>query len=424
MATGLGAVFAMDIRNLAYSFFARGFATLCTAITLLVTAWYFGATGRGALAATTSLVAIISTVIGCSIGRNLARNIQISELGGKGYIGENLPGIIRAMGLIILVAWIVIGVCGVAGGEWLGELRWYHLVAGALWVPYYVWAQFAEAIYAGLDQVRYYNSWQAATALVAVGFAFIGGAMLQGHLVLFMIVFGALLLVSTGCEIWWVHARFGRRGENRYRLHTSIAAAGYLHLDTVGALLFASAGTLIVNKTDGFSGAGAFETAAKLSAMWALIAIAVRTNLLARSAQVGVEVAWRSGRRFVLMCIALSAGLALIGAKIFGQYVEAHFRGFEGWAVYFLMFSSISILSSLPTILSPLFIAKGWAKYMGLGTFMLGCFNLALMWWLTPLYGVIGALVALWTTYLIAFLINISVAQYLDSVASHRRSVC
>lgn len=407
----------MDIGKVAFSLIAKSLATLSAALTLLVTAWSFGVEGRGALAATISLVSIISLIFGCSLGRNLAREIHVSEFNGKRYIGGSLPGIIRAFGGITLISWAVLAIGGSCFNSWLGELRWYHLAAGALWVPYYVWAQFSEAVYAGLDEVKYYNSWQIVTSLVALVFATFGGWFLRGHLTTFMVSFGTLLLVCTCLEVWWVYSRFHLPGASGYRIKSSILAAGYLHVDTVGALLFASAGTMIVNKTDGFRGAGAFETAAKLSAMWALIAVAVRTNLLAHSAQVGVQTAWRQGRRFVLLSLAICSFLALIGAKAFGRLIETHFHGFEGWSVYFLIFSSIAILSSLPTILAPLFIAKGYAKYMGTGTFLLGCLNIALMGWLAPEHGVAGALIALWFTYLLAFFINIVAAERIGQQA-------
>lgn len=171
--------------------------------------------------------------------------------------------------------------------------------------------------------------------------------------------------------------------------------------------MFANAGTLFINRAVGFAGVGAYDLAGKLSAVWSLMAVAVRGNLLASASKDGVGTTWRDNRRFVLGCLLGVAVVACVAGNLVGWVIERHFSGFAGWTAYFLMFSSVTILSSLPTMVTPLMIARGWAKLIAFGTLLFGIINMTLMWIWTPMYGVMGTLMALWLTYFIAFVGNV-----------------
>lgn len=372
---------------------ARGYGTLVSLITLIVSARYLGPEGRGIFIAAIAWVATFCTIFHLSIGPALQYRIQQNR---EAYTASAMMGTLLGLGLLAsLAAWMV-AVLGftLTNGDLFKGLSIEVLVLAFAALPLLMWEQYAPNIYSSLSRMSLINRAQyigrtlgvvAFVVLVAWLQFGVKGACIAMFITQAIIVLTSLVPMMRSIK-WkpvWLSA------EVKPLLVTGMK----LHLGSVSALLLDQASILIANNYLSKTEVGLFQLPLQLVSLMLILPQSALMILYGDMAKSDPARCWPHQRKVILGVMGCVLLLALVG-WVLAPYLIPLVAG-EQFKPSVPMFATLlpSLLGmSLSILLTP--------QWLGRGLFMLSnmvaCITLMIVvagtFWAVPRYGIDGAI--------------------------------
>jgi O-antigen/teichoic acid export membrane protein len=402
--------------NIAHTSGAKIYSLVIGVFTLALTARLLGPEGRGQVAAISTWVSMFSTFACLSLGQ-VALHRMSDDQAHKRF--GNLLGSLLTMTVILtLLGWFVaLAIYGYNPEGAFKGLPAIALLVGFLTLPFMIWEQYGSSLLMGLERIRIYNKYQVIgrTVSAAAVFALVGvlglgvsGVMeagLLGQVIVAMGGIGFLIKFARdkGLSCW----------PEKNETKALLIGGAKLHLNAIGTFLFTSVNVLILNSYHGAEQTGYFQLGTQLLGILMIIPQAASMVIFGKVTSMGPNGAWPDNKRLLIQItlgmVGLSAvaallapwGITLLAGEAFRPAVEP----FQ-WMLLGLIGMTFS------TVMAPQWIGRGYFWQAAGLTFLVGGINLAVNFWLIPLYGIQGAVYAYLGTYLFSVFGNGAMAWH------------
>jgi O-antigen/teichoic acid export membrane protein len=188
-----------------------------------------------------------------------------------------------------------------------------------------------------------------------------------------------------------------------------------LHAGSVATFLYASIGTLIINRYGGAAATGIYQTATQLIEVMLVVPYATNLVMFARMGQEGVVEVWALQRRLFLLLPLLMIVLAAVA------YVAAPFaiplvvgKAFVPSVAVFRRLLPAVVFATFSGLMNSQWVGRGHFAALSLMTILCASVNLAVNFTLTKRIGIDGAILATLLSYAVLALCNIAFAIHCE----------
>jgi len=392
--------------SVAHTSGARGYALVANMVILVITARWLGPEGRGILGATTTWVALFST-IGClSLGQvTLYYAVQRR---GEAWLAPVLGSLLFLTGVVTLLGWCVALILHwTTQGSVFNQISPGLLCIGFLMLPFMVWEQYGSSLLMAIDRLKVYNNAQLVAKTTSVAVLIAALALKLGIASVLVIALVSQIIVSVA-GLRELFSRAGGVVRPRRETVRSLLLGGLkLHLNTVGTFFILSSNILIINWYCGPTETGYYQLALQLIGVLVMIPTAMSMVLYGRVAQLGPDVAWAEQREVLLLLSGGMMGAAVLAAiagpwlipLVGGPSFTPAIRPFQ-W----LLLTTVGMTFS--AIMGPQWIGRGLFWQASAITMTLGTLNVLASLVSVPRYGLYGAVWGMVATYALVVLIN------------------
>jgi O-antigen/teichoic acid export membrane protein len=386
----------------------RVLALLASFLTLVVSAQYFGADGRGVVAATVSFASLVGTLGSLSVGRVVIFRIVQAGLGSRAYHRRGLITILGLfLGLSVVSAIMALAVVRMRPGL-MGGLSGPILLLAFVMVPYFAWAQVGSQLFASLDLLMRQN----VLLLLNRALLFLAAFGLLTGPGLTLTQFVALLTlfnvggVAAECVALLLAVRPAWRWDRD--IGKALLKDGLqLHVDTVGGFAIASTNVLVLNYFLTPRDVGVYEMASTLVGIFGLLPLVVQLRINTAIAESGVDGAWPRQRRLIHRTVLATVAGALAALVLVPLGLRWLGRGYDQSVPLFSLLLLTVPGNALATLMGPQWIARGYLRTASLLTVATGAIGLALSIVLVRRMGVRGVVWSSIFAYGAALLLNL-----------------
>jgi len=372
---------------------ARGYGTLVSLITLVISARYLGPEGRGIFVAAIAWMSTFCTIFHLSIGPALQYRIQHNR---AAYIAPAMVGTLLRLGLLAsLIAWAAAALgYVVTNGSLFKGLSVEVLVLAFATLPLQIWEQYAPNLYASLSRMNLVNRAQyiGRTVGVLVFVALVGwlqfgvaGALVAMFIAQAVVVLSALvpMLRSIKGKLVWLKAE----------IKPLIVAGLKLHPASVSALLLDQASVLIANHYLAKAEVGWFQLALQLVGLVLILPQSALMILYGDLAKSDPARLWPHQRKLILRVMGVILMFALVGGLL-APYLIPLVAGaaFKPSVSMFVMLLPSLLGLSLSIMLTPQWLGRGLFMLSNSVTFMALVLVVGGTFWAVPRYGVEGVI--------------------------------
>lgn len=292
---------------------AKVVALLAGLGTLAVTSRVLGPEGRGYVAVIATWVALAATLGHLSLGQVALNHAQTADR--RDWLPPTLWTLLATATAVPLLAVAVVTGLDVAGViDVLGRVPTSYLLLALATLPLTLWTGYSSYLLLSLERLSASNRAQVAGAVVTVTGAFLLvaalGAGVAGALAATLL--GQIAVVGVGL-VALRRAGAGRPHRDWTTARRLVANGSKLHLNAIGAFLFASLDVLMVNHFKGKAAAGFYQVAFQLYVPLLIVPQAVTEVLSSRLTSLGVRGLWPFQKRLILLVGAvMTAGAAVL----------------------------------------------------------------------------------------------------------------
>ena len=372
---------------------ARGFGTLVSLITLIFSARYLGAEGRGIYVAAFTWMITLCTLFHLSIGPALQYRIQKNK---AAYETKSMMGsMLGLIGILSIFAWTTALIAYlVTNGKIFGNLPAGALILAFASLPLMMWEHYAPNIYTILAKMHLINRAQ-----------YIG--KLSGLLVFFILVvilkkgvYGALAAVFFSQLLTMLVSIVPLLRELKWKVmwlsnevKPLLFSGLKIHVSSVTALLLDQASILIVNFYLTNEDLGYFQLAVQLVGLILILPQSALVTLYGDMTKSNPSENWAHQKNVITHIMLAVLALSLVSAYL-APYLIPIVAGSQ-------FIPSVPIfISLLPSLLGLSLSILLTPQWLGRGYFMLGNIftSIALVFvvvgsvWMVPLYGIDGAI--------------------------------
>ena len=381
--------------------------TLATAtVVLILTTRWLGPEGRGIVASITTLVTMLGTLAGLSLGHVAVYRAsrqpmaeQLPALFGTLLGAAAIGGFAIWAGVLLTIAFGVGSALQVPGPL---------LAIGLTAVPFLIADQYCSVLMLLLDRSGTYarihmtiRTLQLAALVIAWGAgAGLGTVVLVGAVVQMGLALGPGLVLWRHCA---TRPRFD------WPLLKGLASEGVrLHGAHVGDLFITNTSVVVVNAWLGPAATGVYHTALALVAVPMVVPQAAAMVMLGRIGDAGPVAAWQEQRRQLVVLLGLAAA-AIVSCWTLAPVVVPLVIG-DRFAptIGLLQWLSLILLSTtVVRVMNPQWLGRGYFGAISATTALMGAVNLTGLALLLPRYGTHGAALSLLAAHAAGFGIQI-----------------
>lgn len=395
---------------------ARVYAAGASALSMMLAARVAGPVQHGFAAAAITWVSLTGTITYLSLGQ-VAMHRAAQARDGLGWLSPTVASLLVMTGLFTLVGWAGAAIGYAAGVTSLTAVPGVVVLVALATLPGYLWEQYGSALLIATGHVRIQNRAQvlgrtASLAVVALlvlnGWGAIGlvAGLLVGQWVVALVGTRVLLRVAGPLRFDWGVAR-------------SLVGDGLkLHLNAIGAFLFARASLLVVQHFGGAAETGRYQAALDLVNIGMIAAQAVTTVLYSHVSTVGANEAWAQQKQIIGRLVAATTVLSLVAIVLAPIVVplllsDNYLPTIRPLQVLLLSLPGMVIASSM----APQWIGRGLFLHASAVTFVIGLCSVGAAALLVPRYGAVGAAWGTVAAYGLAVLINAGMAIHVNRQA-------
>lgn len=395
--------------KISYTVFVRILSMAVNVLTFILTAKYFGAEGRGNIAAVSALLMSFTTIAGFSIGRVLVFEIGRSGMNARSYFHKNLFSL---LGICLLLS-LVVFISGYA--FWM----FYPTIFGTTPIEYYalyflaapsiIWQGYSSYIFASLDNLIKQNKILLISMCIYVSVIYIAILLFHIPFVIYLLITLLYILFTGIFEFIEVVKIVGIQFKFYINSISSLFKKGLsMHVDTIGGLLITSSNILLINSSMQASDTGVFQFAAQFISMMIILPTIVSLQFNADITALGADKAFLKHKKFIWgIMIIMLVGCSL--AWFLAPWLILLLGGTDfvlSTPVFQIMLISV-IGNSFSVLLSSQYSGRGYFKLISGLTIILGSFGLIFSYFGIKLYGLYGAAWATNAVYTLSMLVNL-----------------
>lgn len=383
---------------------ARGYGTVVSLITLIVSARYLGPEGRGIFVAAIAWISTFGTIFHMSIGPALQYRIQQNR---EPYTAAAMVGTLLGLGLLAsLVAWAVAALSfALTNGSLFKGLSVEVLVLAFATLPLLMWEQYAPNIYASLSRMDLINRAQyIGRTMGVVAFVMLVGWLQFGVTGALVAMFSTQAIIVLSALIPMMRSIQWKPTWLSGEVKPLLTAGAKMHVTSISALLLDQVGILIVNNYLSKTEVGLFQLPLQLVTLILILPQSALMILYGDMAKSDPARSWPHQRKLILRVMGLVLLLALAG-WLLAPYLIPLVAG-EQFRPSVPMFVALlpSLLGlSLSILLTPQWLGRGLFMLSNALTFTALIVVVAGTFWAVPRYGidgVIGVRVAIYAVIL------------------------
>lgn len=395
------------IKKVLSTIFVSVFSNALSFLILILSARYFGPTGRGVIAYIISISYFLGLLFSFTVGRTFLYFIQQEQKKALDFYKENFANLFLIIGIGFIFC--VIGLFGIAQFNHnqyaLNEFDYICTIGLSF---SFLWQGYAKWIFSSIDKISFMNQTTFIPNIFILIFLFLN---IHFHLGLdaFIAVFaGFNFLISIIQGVYLVYLMRPQWRINFHKINVFLKKALILHLDSMGGYLFAavyvplSAHYLTLNEV------GFLQLSQQVIAIFMLIPQVLQLFIVNRIAMQGYEKAWYFAMRLIrfgtlysvfsiFLCFILARPLVTL---VFGQ-------AFLGTVPLIKLLSVTIVGNFLATIMNPFWIAKGLLKELAILTVIFGVLGMGIALFLLTKVGIYGIVIGLIINYTAALVGNL-----------------
>jgi O-antigen/teichoic acid export membrane protein len=360
--------------------------------TLSVTAHTLGPTGRGNIAVVVTWVSLFVTFGHLSLGQVALAHAQREE--DRTWVGPTMWVFLAfSLGVPAAVAVTVTGCALLGVGTPFSHIPTPYLLVGLAVLPVMMWTTYSAYLLLALDRLGTNNRAQLAGA--AAGFAavlaLVVGAQAGVTGALIAVLLSQLVVAAVGLRTL-LRLVPSRPRLDQATLRRLARGGAQLHLNAVGAFLFASLNVLMIDHYRGAAEAGLFQVAFQLITPLMFVPQAVTEVLSSKLGTLGPDGLWPAHKRIMILVIAgmttAAALLALLAPVVVSIVAGTKFDASVPLLRVYLLAIPAMALSGCMAVQ---WIGRGLFLQASTLTISAGALSLLVNLALIPRYGAEGA---------------------------------
>jgi O-antigen/teichoic acid export membrane protein len=387
---------------------ARVYSLLTGLLVLTITARWLGPAGRGEMAASVTWVNLFYMVSFLSLNSVLLHRATAGTLD----LGRVFGTLIAFTGLVTVAGWVVALVLWLARGEAMwGPIRPSVLATAFLLLPFLIWEQYGNALLIGIDRLNLYNRAVIAAKTIACVMVLIFFTLHLGvRAAILATVLGQFGLCLAGIpEI--IRRTRGSIAVDWHLLREMSRDGLKMHTSTVATFLYASIGTLIINRYVGAASTGFYHTATQLIEVMLVVPYAANLVMFSKASQLGVQGAWEMQRRLVIILPLAMVGMAIVAALAAPFAIPLVVgKAFVPSVGIFRMLLPATVLATFSAVMSSQWVGRGYFAALSAMTIAGAIVNVSVNFALARTMGVRGAVIATLLSYGVVAICNVAFA--------------
>jgi len=402
-------------KKVSYTVFIRILSLAVNMLTFILTAKYFGPSGRGYIAAVTALITTFATIAGFSIGRVLVYEINKSGLDSIQFYRNNIFTLFVFCLLISILVWIsALAVWFIRPGVF-GETPYIYYVIYFIAAPSVVWQGYSSFIFASLDKLVNQNRILLWGMILYVAIVYIAIMIFEVSFMIFLVIMLIYVLSVGLAEMYAVYKITGMKlWFDRLTAKYLFISGIKLHVDTIGGLLITSSNILIITSYMPVADVGVFQFASQLINMMVILPTMVSLQFNADITSMGPDKAFLKHIRYIWGVLFLMIVGCML-AWLLAPFIINLLGGSEFYnAVPIFRLLLISIIgNSFSILISSQYSGRGYFRLVSGLTIGLGLIGLSASYIGITQYGLLGATYATNIVYSLSFIVNIFFYIYL-----------
>lgn len=400
---------------------ARLYSSAASALAMLIAARVAGPVEYGIASGALAWVTLTGTILYMSLGQVAIHHA--AETDGDGWLPPVLTSLLVLCAAFSLLGWIGLSTMRLVKVPSVQSIPAGVLLAACAILPAFIWEQYGSALLIATGRVNLQNRAQMIGRTVSL-LAVVSLILLDwGSLGL---VLGVVLGQCT-VAVFGMRALFHRAHRLVFDWGTTkrlLRGGVRLHLNAIGAFLFAKAALLMVQHYGGPAETGRYQAALDVLTIGMVVTQAATSVLYSHVASVGVGRAWISQRLIVAKLAFLAVAASGIGIVLAptamplvlgSQYREA----VRPLQVLLLSLPGMVIAASM----APQWIGRGLFLQASAMTFIVGLISVGLSRLFVPIFGATGAAWATVGAYALSATINGVLALHLNRGLARRPAV-
>jgi len=384
---------------------------------ILLTARYYGADGRGYIAAGVSIASIIGGAGGLSLGKVAIRILTKRDLDIATFFREKFATLMLLALVLAIVSVCVATALYVLTPSFFGGLPRNITLIFIVLIPYYVWITYSTYLFSIGNKILihnkiiiYFRTFYISGALLLV---VILGSPIKYFIVLMAVVFYAQMATEITLLIRIFKPKLSWDGKAAIDL---LADGGLLHVDTVGGYLLGAANIVVLNYYLQPQSVGIYQFALQMIALLGVIGMVGQLFAFADIAKYGVDDCWPRYKRIIAVSMAFLIAGAAVAYFVFPLVLEPlGLEEFEPSVPIFRLLLIAAFGQSLALLMGPQWVGRGLLKTMAGLTSITGLGAIILSLYLVPRMGIFGAAYAYFGSYVLAAVANTVFIIYLES---------
>ncbi len=372
-------------------------ASVMSFVSLILTAHYLGASGRGEITAITTWVQLFGTIGGLSLGSVILHRATTKR--GTAWFGQTVGSLLLLTVLISLLSWVIsLALAWKPGGSLFTGISPLVLLMGFSYLPFVLWDQYGATLLMVTDRIALYN--RARILGVVIGFILLVSLLLlhMGVLGAVVAIVGGQIVTSLAGLRYLIRDTDERIQPDKSTIKEMLRNGSRLHIATIGGFVFQYTDVLVISHYRDNATTGIYSLAMTLVGVLLLVPQAAMQALSGKIAAVGPDEAWPFQRRIgILMMLAMCgvvALAALLSPVLIPLVVGSKFHG--SIHVFRLLLFTVPGMA-FSTLMISQSVSRGWFWQSSAITLFAAGLNFALNIALVPRYGMYGSI---WATIL------------------------
>lgn len=348
------------LKSIASLSLARGYGTVLSLVSLVLTSRYLGPSGRGAFIAALGWASLFGTLFSFSVGQGLQSRFQSD---GANLSEAEVVGTLGGLCCLFSFIGVFVALIGyqVSGGELFHGIPAEVLLLAFCVMPGLIWEQYLNNILACLSKVRYLSRSLYISRTIGV----VGVALFVGYLqwgvrgALFVTIMSQMLLVAVG-TIPLLHECKWRLGWDRKEAWEVTKTGFKLHMTSVCAFLLEQASVLIVNHHLTKADVGHYQLSIQLVGLMLIVPQSAMLVIYGGMAKSDPDSYWPQQRKIMLRVMMLLV-VAVFVAWVLGPSLIPIVAGqsFKETVPLFVLQLPCVLGLSLAVLMTPQWVARG-----------------------------------------------------------------
>lgn len=396
------------IKNISFSVVLNAFSQIVLFAIFLFSAKIFGPEGRGAFSAIISLITLIGTVVGLSIGRVCAHEILSLKLTPESFFKKYFGTIGLIYVFTIVIGYLVFLFLELFYSKLFGKVELKFILILFVSLPYFIWNSYSVYLFSALDKILLQNK---------IGFfmkvlIFVLLLLMYAFNILSFTTFIIIYAIVNTLNLFLEHIMFYK--EVKYELAVDftymskiIFKCFQIHLDTIGYILYSSLTVVILNMNISLEELGYYNFALQLTSIIIIIPTIIAQYLNGLILNSSPDIFWPNHKRIMLYTMLICTVVMMISYFTIPILIDiAHLKFKPSLFIFNILLITI-LPNSFTILMGPQWLSRGHFKTISSITLICGVIGFIFLTMSVKTLGVMSGVYTILIIYFISTIINV-----------------